>query len=292
MVGIFDSGVGGLSVWREVAHHLPRERTFYVADQAHVPYGSRSLTEVREFSESITRYLLARNAKVIVLACNTASAASLHHLRRVFPTVPFVGMEPAVKPAIERTQSGVVGVIATEATFQGDLFASLVERYAGNVRVITRACPGLVGAVEAGKLDTHETMDLLRRCLEPLVAAGIDQLVLGCTHYPFLEAAIRSIVGPGVGIIDPAAAVARQAARVRTQRGLEDAPSMDDAPGEGARHVFCTTGDACAFADMAQRLLGRPAQAIATQAVHWREGRLVAGAEPDGTALASVDSVL
>ena len=277
-VGIFDSGVGGLSVWREVARQLPRERTLYVADQAHVPYGARSLAEVRGFSECIARYLLGCGIKVIVVACNTASAAALHHLRRVFPEVSFVGMEPAVKPAIERTESGVVGVIATQATFQGDLFASLIERYAGDVRVIARACPGLVEAVEAGCVDTAETTDLMQACLAPLAAEGIDQLVLGCTHYPFLEPVIRRVVGPGVTIIDPAPAVARQTGRVLAEQGLE-AIDRGDGPLRGPRHVFRTTGDVPAFAAMVKRLVGDTSQGedIVVDAALWRAGQVVSG---------------
>ena len=137
-IGVFDSGVGGLSVWREIVRQFPNEWTLYIADQAHVPYGSRRLAEVRELSEGTTRFLLAQGARVIVIACNTASAAALHYLRCTFPQVPFVGMEPAVKPAVERTCTGVVGVIATQATFQGELFASLLERYSGDIRVIHR----------------------------------------------------------------------------------------------------------------------------------------------------------
>jgi glutamate racemase len=275
VVGIFDSGVGGLSVWREVVRQMPQANTLYLADQAHVPYGSRSLEEVRGFAEGIARYLLACNAKAVVVACNSASAAALHYLRRSFPEVPFVGMEPAVKPATERTRSGVVGVIATEATFQGELFASLVERHAGSARVIPRACPGLVGAVEAGRLDSDGTRELLQRCLEPLLAAGMDQLVLGCTHYAFVEPAIRRLVGPKVGIIDPAAAVARQTARVLAGCGVVETEAGAGASEKAARHVFCTTGDTSAFADMAMRLLDRPAEGICVKGVRWHEGRLI-----------------
>ena len=220
-IGVFDSGVGGLSVWREIARQLPHERTLYLADQAHVPYGSRQLAEVRELSAGITRFLLDHGVKIVVIACNTASAAALHYLRRAFPHVPFVGMEPAVKPAVERTHNGVVGVIATQATFQGELFASLVARYAAGVRVLTQVCPGLVEAVEAGRLDTPETEARLRQALTPLIEGGVDQLVLGCTHYPFLRPAIERVVGTNVAVIDPAPAIARQTGRVLARRGLE-----------------------------------------------------------------------
>jgi len=249
VIGVFDSGVGGLSVWREIVHRLPHEDIVYLADQAHVPYGSRRLSEVQALSADIARFLLDEGAKIIVVACNTASAAALHSLRRTFPAVPFVGMEPAVKPAVERTGSGVVGVIATPATFQGELFASLIARYAGDTRVLTQVCPGLVEAVEAGALDTLETEGLLRACLKPLVEAGVDQLVLGCTHYPFLRPVIERVVGPGVAVIDPASAVARQTAQVLVQRGLGA-----DRDRAGA-HLFCTSGDVAAFAAMIKRLL-------------------------------------
>jgi glutamate racemase len=178
-IALFDSGVGGLSVWREVVRQLPHENTLYFADQGHIPYGPRPLDEVRAFSEDITQFLLAQDAKLIVVACNTASGAALHHLRKTFPNVPFVGMEPAVKPAAEQTHTGVIGVIATPATFQGDLFQTLAVRFASDVTLHTQACPGLVKAVESGAIDTPETDRLLQRYITPLLDASIDQLVLG-----------------------------------------------------------------------------------------------------------------
>lgn len=277
-IGIFDSGVGGLSVWREIARQLPNENILYLADQAHVPYGSRQLAEVQELSEGITRFLLDHGAEIIVIACNTASAAALHRLRRTFPDVPFVGMEPAVKPAIERTHNGIVGVIATQATFQGELFGSLVERYAGDTRVLTQVCPGLVEAVEAGALDTPETEALLQECLTPLVEAGTDQLVLGCTHYPFLRPVIERVVGAELAVIDPASAVARQTGRVLAQRGLEANPST----GSGHRqahvghHLFYTSGGVAAFAAMTKRLLPSVGEGVEVRAVRWQKGRLEA----------------
>ena len=268
IIGVFDSGVGGLSVWREIARQLPHKDTLYLADQCHVPYGDRSLSEVRAFSESITRFLLDREAEIIIIACNTASAAALYYLRRTFPDVPFVGMEPAVKPAVERTRNGVVGVIATRATFQGELFASLLERYAGDVRVLTQVCPGLVGAVEAGALATPETEALLRTCLGPLIEAEIDQLVLGCTHYPFLCPLIERVAGEDVAIIDPAPAVARQTGRVLARRGLARKGNY------AGRHVFYTSGDTAAFAAMVKGLLPQLGGDVETQAVQWRAGTL------------------
>ncbi|MEA3339190.1 MAG: glutamate racemase, partial [Chloroflexota bacterium] len=263
-----DSGVGGLSVWRELARQSPHENIICLADQAHVPYGSRQLAEVQALSEGITRFLLTQGAKIIVVACNTASAAALHHLRRTFPGVDFVGMEPAIKPAVERTDNGVVGVIATQATFQGELFASLVERYAGDVRVLTQPCPGLVEAVESGALDTPETRSLLRKYLTPLVEAGVDQLVLGCTHYPFLRPAIEQVVGANTAVIDPAPAVARQTAHVLAQRGLEADQSQE------ARRIFYTSGDAATFSAMIERLLRLSRKGAEARTVRWQEGRI------------------
>lgn len=213
-IGIFDSGVGGLSVLREIRAQLPGEALVYVADQGHVPYGPRPLEEARAFSEGITRFLLEQGAKLIVVACNTASAAALLGLRQKFPWVPFVGMEPAVKPAAEQTRSGVVGVLATPATFQGALYASVVERFAQGVTVLQDTCPGLVGQIERGALDAAETRAILERALNPMLERGIDTVVLGCTHYPFVIPLIRQIVGERARVVDPAPAVARQVKRV------------------------------------------------------------------------------
>jgi glutamate racemase len=170
----------------------------FLADQAHVPYGPRSLAQVRRFSEAITRYLLDRGCKLIVVACNAASAAALQALRQKFPDTPFVGMEPAVKPAAETTRTGVVGVLATPATFQGALYASVVERFAIGVTLLQHTCPGLVAQIEAGELDAPQTRRILEDALAPMLAQGIDTVVLGCTHYPFVIP-IQEIVGPGVG---------------------------------------------------------------------------------------------
>lgn len=213
-IGVFDSGVGGLSVLRHLRAQAPAAHLIYFADSAHVPYGPRSLAQVRAFSEGITRFLLAQGAEVMVVACNTASAAALKSLRVTFPEVPFVGMEPAVKPAAESTRTGVVGVLATPATFQGELFNSVVERFAQGVTVLQQICPGLVEQIEAGELETPRTETMLRGWVEPMLAQNIDALVLGCTHYPFVIPLLQKICGPSVRIIDPAPAVARQTLKV------------------------------------------------------------------------------
>lgn len=274
-VGIFDSGVGGLSVLVELARQLPRQPLIYVADQANTPYGQRELPEIRALSEGIARFLLDQGAQVVVLACNTASAAALHWLRDQVPGVPFVGMEPAVKPAAARSTTGRVGVIATRATFQGELFAGLVARYARDVTVHTQVCPELVLLVEAGELDGPRVRAAVEKCVAPMLNQGIDELVLGCTHYPFLLPIIRDVVGPGVEVIDPAPAVARQAGRILTERGW-DACEVD-APA----HRFFTTGDPGRFRVSLHRLIGADAP---VGRIVWNVGRLkrdIAGFVPD-----------
>lgn len=216
-IGIFDSGIGGLNILREVRELLPDADLRYVADQAFAPYGERSLADVRSRSEAIAHHLVARSCETIVVACNTASAAALHHLRAAHPETTFVGMEPAVKPAAETTMAGVIGVLATPATFQSELYASVVDRHADAVEVVAQPAPGLVELVEEGRLD--DAKPLLVEYLAPMAAAGIDRLVLGCTHYPFLIEQIRSVLPAHVEIIDPAPAVARQVARVAVATG-------------------------------------------------------------------------
>ena len=248
-VGIFDSGVGGLSVLRAIRAELPTERLIYLADQGHVPYGPRPLEEVRAFSRAIAHFLIQQGAKIIVVACNTASAAALHYLRQEFPDLPFVGMEPAVKPAAEHTHSGRVGVLATPATFQGKLYASVVERFAHGVEIYQDTCPGLVEQIEAGNLDDPTTRAILEDALTPMLRQGIDTIVLGCTHYPFVIPLIQEIVGPGVRVIDPAPAIARQVQRVLKSRQALNQSSPGRSFAQAAR--LLTTGSP---ADL-QRLL-------------------------------------
>lgn len=221
-VGIFDSGVGGISVLRAVREQMPEESIVYLGDQVHIPYGPRPMGQIRDFSEAITHFLLGQGAKIIVVACNTASAAALKYLREKFPEISFVGMEPAVKPAAERTQTGKVGVLATPATFQGALYASVVERFANGVVLFQSTCPGLVQQIEKGNLDGEETRQILLDSLLPMLENEIDTVVLGCTHYPFVIPLIQEIVGEGVRVIDPAPAVARQAARLLEGMGLRN----------------------------------------------------------------------
>jgi glutamate racemase len=221
MIGVFDSGVGGLGILAEIRHLLPEVDLVYVADHAGAPYGPRSLDQVQRRSEYVTRWLLAQGCSIVTIACNTASAAALHGLRRRHPGVGFVGMEPALKPAAVLTTSGRVGIVATAATFQGELFATAVDRFASGVELITAACPSWVALVEAGTLDGPEVRREVEACLQPLRVAEVDVLVLACTHYPMLAPVIAEVMGPGVRIIDPAPAVARQAARLAAARGAE-----------------------------------------------------------------------
>lgn len=267
-IGVFDSGVGGLSVLRAIRQALPKESVLYLADQAHVPYGPRPLKEVQGFAEEITRYLLDQGAKLVVVACNAASAAALQHLRQVFPEVPFVGMEPAVKPAAENTRTGRVGVLATPATFQGALYASVIERFANGVTVLQNTCPGLVMEIEAGRQDSPQVRAILEEALGPMLARGIDTVVLGCTHYPFVIPLIEEIAGPGVRVIDPAPAIARQVDRLLDQRGLRN-PS--DVPGTTR---FMTTGDPGLLAIQLPKLLGENGE---VRQIAWDQGELRGG---------------
>lgn len=246
-IGIFDSGLGGLAVLKEIRQQLPDEDLIFFADQGRLPYGPRPTTEIRLFSEQISRFLLAHKAKAIVVACNTASAAALAHLRQTFPAVPFVGMEPAVKPAAEQTQRRVVGVIATQSTCQSEIFESVVERFAKDVRVLRQACPGLVTQVEAGEFESATTLRLLHEYLDPMLTEGIDTLVLACTHFTFLTPAILRVIGSGVRVIDPAPAVARQVGRVINPHG----------PTQSASVKAFTTGQKNP-ADLAIRLIHQP----------------------------------
>ncbi len=268
-IGIFDSGVGGLSVLRAIRTELPAESILYLADQAHVPYGPRPLEEVRAFSRAISHFLIQQGAKIIVVACNTASAAALHYLRQEFPDLPFVGMEPAVKPAAEHTHSGRVGVLATPATFQGKLYASVVERFARGVEIYQDACPGLVEQIEAGNLAGPATRAILESALIPMLRQGIDTVVLGCTHYPFVIPLIQEIVGPAVRVIDPAPAIARQVQRVLISRQALNLSSPGRSFGQAVR--LLTTGSP---ADLQQLLPCYLNQTAPVEPLCWQADQL------------------
>jgi glutamate racemase len=244
IIGIFDSGVGGLSVLRHIRAALPDASLIYVADSAHAPYGDKSPAFIEQRSLALTRFLVEQRAAAIVIACNTATAAAAPALRRAF-NLPIVAMEPAVKPAVAATKSGVVGVLATVGTLESARFAALLERHAGNVEIVTQGCPGLVEQVERGELDSPATRDLLQRYLAPLLARGADTIILGCTHSPFLAPLIREIAGDDVALVDTGAAVARELKR-RVEAELPSPPQNYEetlSPTEKKSDHFYTSGD-------------------------------------------------
>ena len=211
-IGVFDSGVGGLSVLRHIREVMPNDRLIYVADSGHVPYGDKSREYIEARSLSITRFLQQQGADAIVIACNTASAAAAATLRSKF-NMPIIAMEPAVKPAVAASRNGIVGVLATTGTLASARFAALLERYAGEGEIITQGCPGLVEQVEKGELNSMQTRALVERYTQPLLARGADTLILGCTHYPLLAPLIVDVVGSNIALVDTGVAVARQLQR-------------------------------------------------------------------------------
>lgn len=246
-IGVFDSGVGGLSVLREIRRELPHEDLLYVADSGHAPYGDKPLAYIEGRALAIADFLLERDAKALVVACNTATGAAARLLRERYP-VPVIAMEPAVKPAVARSRSGVVGVLATRQTLASDKFAALLAGQAG-AEVLAQACPGLVERVEAGDLEGEETRALLAAYLEPLLIRGADTLVLGCTHYPHLAPLISELAGPAVEVLDSGAAVARQVRRRLVETGLL-------AASRGGREFFWTSGDPGRLYPVLARLWG------------------------------------
>lgn len=219
-IGVFDSGVGGLSVLRDIRRELPHEHLLYVADSGHAPYGDKAPAFIAARSVAATEFLLNQGVKAIVIACNTATGAAARLLRQRY-SVPIIGLEPAVKPALTRTRSGVVGVMATRQTLASAKFTALMAEFAHQpVRIVPQPCPGLVEQIEAGALDSAETRTLVAELLAPLLDAGVDTLVLGCTHYPHLRPLIAELVGSHVTIMDSGAAVARQVRRRLTEAAL------------------------------------------------------------------------
>jgi glutamate racemase len=248
IIGVMDSGVGGLSVLREIHHRLPSHPTIYVADQAHVPYGPRPTAEIFAYVRAITAFLVEQGAQIIVIACHAACTASLYDLRAAYPHLPIVGIEPAVKPAAAATQSGVIGVLTTKATAEGALYHNVCQRFAQHVRVITEIAPEFVLIAESQDRDTPEHAEIIRRRLAPMLAAQADQIVLACTHFPFLAPSIQAIAGAGVTLVDPAPAVSRQ-----VQRILGESSSPRTVP--TAEHRYFTTGQPAHFATLLDRLI-------------------------------------
>ena len=239
-IGVFDSGVGGLSVLRAIRAALPQEDLVYVADSGHAPYGDQSETHITQRTLTVGNWLAEQGVKAITIACNTATVVAAKTLREQ-THLPVVAIEPAIKPAVALTRSGVVGVLATRQTVQSASVARLVGLYGADKRILLQACPGLVELVERVDLHSPETEALLRQFIQPLLTQGADTLVLGCTHYPFLRDLIERVTGEGVALLDPAQAVARELAR----RLAEHDPAAKAQPtGQSLGQVqFFTSGD-------------------------------------------------
>jgi len=250
-IGVFDSGVGGLSVLRRIRAALPDEDLLYVADSAHAPYGMKSAAFIEARALAVAEFLVAQNAKALVVACNTATSAAIIALRERFD-MPIIGMEPAVKPAIEATRSGVIGVLATSGTLESARFAELVQRFGSQARVVVQPCPGLVEQVESGDLSGPATRALLSGFVTPLLAQGVDTLVLGCTHYPFLQPLLRELAGDEVALIETGAAVARQLARRLVETDFRSAQQV-------GTEVFFSSGDPRHLEALLPRLWGSAA---------------------------------
>lgn len=232
-IGLFDSGVGGLTVARALKQTLPAAELLYLADNANAPYGSRSEAEVLRFSHDLSQRLIGAGCDLIVVACNTATSVAIASLRSAYPDCLFVGMEPAIKPAAAKSRNGRIGVMATALTLAGDRYQQLVQRFATGTRLLTDPCVGLVPLIESEEPNGERIRLRLMEILRPMLDRDIDTLVLGCTHYPLVRAAIEEICGPGVKIIDPAPAAARQAARLLRKKGPRSTTDRPD-------HFFAT----------------------------------------------------
>lgn len=252
-IGVFDSGVGGLSVLQAIRQELPNEDVSYVGDSGCAPYGDRPAAFITERAITITTFLIEQGVKAVVVACNTATAVAVESLRTRF-TVPIVAIEPAVKPAALRTHSKVVGVLATTGTASSPNMGKLLANYGTDVEFVIQPCPGLADLVEAGALDADETRVLVERYVLPVVQKGADILVLGCTHYPFLRPLIQEVAGLGVEIIDPAVPVARE-----LRRRLAAAALLAATPKAGAEH-FWTTGVVTEVEQIVRKLWNGPAR--------------------------------
>lgn len=218
-IGIFDSGVGGLSVSRSIREALPHEDLIYIADARYAPYGEKSQDFIAQRSATLVDYLLNKNAKAIVVACNTATVSTIHKLRAQF-SIPIIGVEPGIKPAVSQSRSGIVGVLATQQTVNSESFSQLKERFSAEAQIHVQPCPGLAKQIESMALECDETRTLLTRYVDPLLKQGADTLVMGCTHYAFLTPLLETIVGPDIQIINTHTAVSRQVIRRLEKAGL------------------------------------------------------------------------
>ena len=208
-IGIFDSGVGGISIWQEITTLLPNEETIYLADSKNAPYGQKSKQKILEFSIKNTELLIEKGCKIIVIACNTATTNAIDYLRSNYD-IPFIGIEPAIKPAALQTNTNAIGILATKGTLSSGLFHATSQKFTKGITVVEQIAEGLVPLIESGKIDSPEMAILLQKYLKPMLDANIDYLVLGCSHYPFLIPKIRKLVGETVTIIDSGEAVAKQ----------------------------------------------------------------------------------
>lgn len=236
-IGVFDSGAGGLSVLQELIKELPSESFIYYADSANCPYGSKPKEEIIALSSAITNFLISQHCKIVVVACNTATAAAIDWLRDN-NTIPFIGMEPAIKPAALNTKTKSIGVLATAGTFKGRLYIETSHKYASDVNVCYQVGEGLVELVEQGKNNSPEAELLLSKYLKPMLDCNIDQLVLGCTHYPFFKPLLRKLLPCNVDVIDPAPAVAKQVSRVLAENNL-----IANNIGSNTSYKFYSSGD-------------------------------------------------
>lgn len=252
-IGVFDSGVGGISVLQHIHALLPKEHLIYFADSRYAPYGNRTAEEIQSRCFAISDFLIASGVKAIVVACNTATAAAIHAMRERY-SVPIFGMEPAVKPAAAATKKGIIGVLATVGTLKSAQFAALLESYGRNVQVVTQGCEGLVECIERGELNAAGTRQLLQRYCEPLLREGADTIVLGCTHYPFVKPLIRQIVGDDVVLIDTGFAVAKH-----VQKRLDELSLLEQQADSGEVE-FWTNSQLPDAAVIIERLWGRPAR--------------------------------
>ena len=250
-IGVFDSGVGGLSIWRAIHKLLPEESIDFLADSGHVPYGEKSTPVLQDLTSRIARFLLDNDAKIIVVACNTATVHALGHLRETYRDVPFVGVVPVVKTLARQTHTGTIAVLSTPATSASPYLAGLIREFAPDKEVVNVGCDGLENMVEAGNVRTRATTALLERHLAPVIASRADVVGLGCTHYPFLRNRIKTMLGPGVRVYDPSRPVAR-----RTRAVLEERDALANNPSPAFR--FYTTGDATLFGEVASKLLRIP----------------------------------
>jgi glutamate racemase len=260
-IGIFDSGVGGLTVANAISLLLPDETIFYIGDTARIPYGNKSKDDIEKFSLEMTKFLLDKDCKAIVIACNTASAYALEAVRNTYRDIPVIAMEPAVKPAIEQSKTGAIGVLATLGTLKSDRYSHLKDKFGQGIQILENPCLGLVDNIEAGKWNDPETILLLETILKPMVDAQVDHIVLGCTHYPIVIPLIANIMGDSVQLVNPAPAIAKQVYRQLAERNLlcVDTALKESSP----KHTVWATGSTLSFNYLLKELLPN------SELIHW-----------------------